>query len=40
MKITKTELKSIINECINEVVNEEARMDASDMDSIINHANE
>ena len=40
MKITKTELKSIINECINEVVNEEARMAASDLDSIIHHANE
>lgn len=40
MKLTKQELKGIINECINEIVNEEARMAASDLDSILHHANE
>jgi len=38
MNINKNELRNIINECINEIVNEEARMAASDLDSIIHHA--
>lgn len=38
--MTKNELKQLIKETVNEVVSEEARMSASELDSILHHANE